>query len=36
MLTTTPHHRQTRPASAMIIGGGISGMRAALDLAEAG
>jgi heterodisulfide reductase subunit A len=27
---------RTRPASAMVIGGGIGGMRAALDLAEAG
>lgn len=29
-------HNQQKPASAMVIGGGIGGMRAALDLADAG
>jgi len=28
--------KQTKPAAAMVVGGGIGGMRAALDLAEAG
>jgi heterodisulfide reductase subunit A len=36
MLATNLPHIQPKPAAAMVVGGGIGGMRAALDLADAG
>jgi heterodisulfide reductase subunit A2 len=36
MLTDKKRNGRTKPASAMVVGGGIGGMRAALDLADAG
>ncbi len=36
MQAINPSNVQPKPAAAMVVGGGISGMRAALDLADAG
>lgn len=36
MQASGPFYRQTKPASVLVVGGGISGMRSALDLADAG
>jgi heterodisulfide reductase subunit A len=36
MLTEKKHNGKSKPAAAMVVGGGIGGMRAALDLADAG
>ena len=36
MLKELDHTRKGKPAAAMVIGGGIGGMRAALDLADSG
>ncbi len=36
MQAINPSHVRPKPAAAMVVGGGIGGMRAALDLADAG
>ena len=36
MIATNGRNLQPKPAAVMVVGGGIGGMRAALDLADSG